>query len=94
MLPALLEGQEDIKALAELAQGHLRKKRADLERALAGMAPGNNESGGKQRSGKTRQGHNYLLRGLVLVAHYAARKKHHSLRSLYYRLAARRVGAR
>lgn len=58
--------------------------------AWAGMAPGNNETGGKQRSGKTRKGNKYLKRGLVLAAHSAARKKHNYLRSLYYRLKSRR----
>jgi transposase len=58
--------------------------------AWAGVAPGNNETGGKQRSGKTRKGNKYLKQGLVLAAHGAARKKNNYLRSLYYRLSARR----
>lgn len=58
--------------------------------AWAGISPGNNETGGKQRSGKTRKGNKYLKRGLVLAAHCAAHKKHCYLRSLYYRLSARR----
>ena len=58
--------------------------------AWAGVAPGNNETGGKRRSGKTRKGNRYLQRGLVLAAHAAARTKHTYLRSLYHRLAARR----
>ncbi len=36
MIEAILEGQSDPKTLAELAQGKLRKKRAELERALTG----------------------------------------------------------
>lgn len=62
--------------------------------AWAGVAPGNNQTGGKQRSGKTRQGNKYLKRALALAAHGAARKKNCYLRSLYYRLAARRGKAR
>jgi transposase len=62
--------------------------------AWAGVAPGNNETGGKRRSGKTRKGNRYLQRGLVLAARAAARKKHTYLRSLYYRLAARRGKSR
>ena len=58
--------------------------------AWAGVAPGNNETGGKRRSGKTRKGNRYLKRGLVLAARAAARTKHTYLRSLYHRLAARR----
>jgi transposase len=62
--------------------------------AWAGVAPGNNQTGGKQRSGKTRKGNQYLQCGLVLAAHGAARKKECYLRSLYYRLAARRDKAK
>lgn len=58
--------------------------------AWAGVAPGNNETGGKQRSGKTRKGNQYLQRGLVIGAHAAARTKQTYLHSLYARLAARR----
>lgn len=173
ILRALLEGQEDPKALAELAKGRLRSKRAELERALegqmtdhhrfllsdllvhldflneqiakveermeakleqmppfqeavrlldtipgvdrqlailivaeigvdmsrfpsarhlcawSGVAPGNNETGGKQRSGKARQGNKYLKSSLTLAAHGASRTKGTYLRSFYYRLAPR-----
>ncbi len=174
ILRALVAGQEDPKNLAELAKGTLRKKRAELERALvgrmtahhrfllsqllaqvdfldeqiaileermkalldqspsftqaverldtipgvnrplailivseigvdmsrfpsdrhlaawAGVAPGNNETGGKQRSGKARKGNRHLTTGLVLGAHAASSQKNTYLRALYYRLAARR----
>jgi transposase len=36
MLEAIVDGQSDVVVLAELAQGRLRAKRADLERALEG----------------------------------------------------------
>src|SRR5215470_1379102 len=36
MLQALLAGQRDVGALAEMAQGRLRSKRAELEQALRG----------------------------------------------------------
>jgi len=62
--------------------------------AWAGVAPGNNETGGKRRSGKTRQGNKYLQRALVLAAHSAARTKHTYLRALYHRLASRRGKSR
>lgn len=62
--------------------------------AWAGVAPGNHETGGKQRSAKVRQGNRYLKRALVLAAHGAANQKHSYLRSLYYRLAARRGKSR
>ena len=58
--------------------------------AWAGMAPGQNETGGKQRSGKTRKGNRYLKRALVQAAHGAAHKKGSYLKALYQRLASRR----
>jgi transposase len=178
ILRALLDGQTDPKVLADLAQGRLRQKRAQLERALtgtltphqrfmlsdllmqvdflderivaieaeieahlaalpafeeavrlldtipgvnrmaaativaeigvdmtrfpsdrhltawAGVAPGNNESGGKQLSGKARRGNKHLRRILTLVAHAAANTKDTYLRSLYYRLKTRRGASR
>jgi transposase len=58
--------------------------------AWAGVAPGNNETGGKRRLGQTRQGNKYLCSGLVLGAQGAARTKGSYLQSLYHRIAARR----
>jgi transposase len=58
--------------------------------AWAGVAPGNNETGGKKRSGRVRQGNKYLQSGLVLAANAASRTKNCYLRALYSRLAARR----
>ncbi|HEY3080232.1 MAG TPA: IS110 family transposase [Chloroflexota bacterium] len=156
MLAALLAGTADPAAMAELAKGKLRTKRAELERALtgrmrahhrrlvamhlahidfldeqvaelsariaehlrpfeaellrletipgvkrrtaevlaaeiglrmaqfpsarhlaawAGMAPGNNESAGKRKGGKTRKGSKWLRRALVEAARAAARTK-------------------
>ena len=43
--------------------------------AWSGVAPGNDESAGKQRSGKTRQGNQALRTGLTQLAHAAARTK-------------------
>jgi transposase len=178
ILHALLEGQTDPKVLADLAQGRLRQKREQLERALkgtlsahqrfmltdlllqldflderiaaveaeieshlvalpafaeavrlldtipgvnrmaaativaeigvdmsrfpsdrhltawAGVAPGSNESGGKQLSGKARRGNKYLRRILTLVARAAASTKDTYLRALYYRLKSRRGASR
>jgi transposase len=58
--------------------------------AWTGVAPGNDESAGKRRSGKTRQGHRALRTGLTHMAHAAARTKGTYLSALYQRLAARR----
>jgi len=58
--------------------------------AWAGVAPGNNESAGKQRSSKTRQGNHTLRAGLTQLAHAAVHTKDTYLAALYRRLAARR----
>jgi transposase len=58
--------------------------------AWSGVAPGNDESAGKQRSGKTRQGNQALRTGLTQLAHAAARTKGTYLSALFQRLAARR----
>ncbi len=58
--------------------------------AWSGVAPGNDESAGKQRSGKIRQGNRALRTGLTQLAHEAACTKDTSLSALYHRLAARR----
>jgi transposase len=58
--------------------------------AWAGVAPGNDESGGKRLSGRVRQGNQSLRRVLVQAAHAAARTKGTYLSSLFHRLAGRR----
>jgi transposase len=59
----------------------------------AGMCPGNDESAGKRRSGRTRRANPWLRAALVEAARAAARGKHTYLGAFYRRLAARR-GAR
>jgi transposase len=58
--------------------------------AWSGVAPGNDESAGKKRSGKTRQGNQALRTGLTQLAHAAARTKGTYLAALDQRLATRR----
>jgi transposase len=58
--------------------------------AWTGVAPGNDESAGKQRSGRTRKGNRALRTGLPQMAHAAARTQGTYLSVLYQRLAARR----
>jgi transposase len=58
--------------------------------AWSGVAPGHDESAGKQRSGKTRKGNQVLRAGLTQLAHGAVRTKGTYLSALYRRLAARR----
>lgn len=56
----------------------------------AGMCPGNNQSAGKRRRGKTRKGSRWLRRALVEAAHGAARTKQSYFNALYHRVASRR----
>jgi transposase len=56
----------------------------------AGMCPGNNESGGKHRSGKTRKGSKWLRSALTESARAAARSKGTYLSAQYHRLKGRR----
>jgi len=58
--------------------------------AWRGVAPGNDESAGQQRSGKTRKGHRALRTGLTPLAHAAALTKGTYVSALSHRLAARR----
>ena len=63
---------------------------ADHLASWAGMCPGNNESAGKRKSGRTRKGSPWLRRALIEAAHGAAHTKHKYFQALYRRLAARR----
>lgn len=56
----------------------------------AGMAPGNNESAGKRKSGRTRKGNKSLRSTLTEAARAAARTKDTYLSAQYGRIAARR----
>ena len=55
-----------------------------------GLCPGQNESAGKRRTGKTRKGNRALRGALVEAAHGAVRKKGSYLGAQYRRIAARR----
>lgn len=56
----------------------------------AGICPGQNESAGKRKSGKTRKGSKWLRKTLIESARAAARTKETYLAERYRRLAARR----
>jgi transposase len=56
----------------------------------AGMCPGNNESAGKHRSGKTRHGDPWLQSTLVEAAWAASRTHHTSMRARFHRITQRR----
>jgi transposase len=56
----------------------------------AAMCPGQNESAGKRRSGKTRQGNRYLRATLVQAALAAKRKNGSALQARYHRVKRQR----
>lgn len=58
--------------------------------AWAGVAPGNNESAGKRRSGRTRKGNRPLCAALNQAANAASHTKATYLSAQYHRLAGRR----
>jgi hypothetical protein len=76
--------------LAEIGIDMTRFGTASRLAAWSGVAPGNDESAGKQRSGKTRKGNQVLRAGLTQLAHGAVRTKGTYVSALYRRLAARR----
>lgn len=53
----------------------------------AGMCPGNDESAGKRRSGRTSKGSHWLRRALTEAAWAASRKRNSYARGKYHRLA-------
>jgi transposase len=55
-----------------------------------GVCPGKNESAGKRRNSRTRDGNKWLKRVLVEAAWAATREKNSYLAALYYRLVPRR----
>ncbi len=59
--------------------------------AWAGLCPGNNQSAGKRRHGRTRRGNLTLREVLIECAHAAARTHHCRFRGYYKALTVRRV---
>jgi transposase len=55
-----------------------------------GICPGNNESAGKRKSGRTTRGNRWLKALLVQTAHGASQTKGTYLKAFYHRVAARR----
>lgn len=77
-------------AVSELGIDMSRFPSADHAAAWAGVASGNNESGGKRRSARTRKGNRALREALIEAAHAAAHTKDTYLSALYHRITARR----
>jgi transposase len=76
--------------VAEIGTDMSRFPTANHLASWAGVAPGNNESAGKKRSGKVKKGNKPL--GVILnqAAHSAAHTKNTYLSAQYHRLAGRR----
>jgi transposase len=77
--------------VAEIGTDMSRFPSAGHLAAWAGVAPGNNESAGKRRAGRTRKGNLHLKVGLVQAARAAVRSKGTYLAAQYRRLV-RRIG--
>jgi transposase len=60
----------------------------------AGVCPGNNESAGKRRTGRTRKGNQWLRSALIQAAWAASRTKNTYLSAHFQRISARRGAKR
>ncbi len=100
---AVLQRLETIKGVsrvtawslvAEMGTNMEQFPTADHLASWAGVCPGNNESAGKRKSGKTRPGNRWLRRALCEAAWAAAHSKDNYLSAQFKRLAIRRGSKR
>jgi transposase len=80
--------------VAEIGLDMSRFKSAAQLASWAGMCPGNRESAGQSKGGKTRKGNGWLRQALVEASWAASRSKGTSLHATYHRLTGRRGGKR
>lgn len=86
-------GVDRVTACSLVAEIGVEMKQFPTAQQLASWAalcPGNHESAGKRKSGKTRDGNKWLRRSLCQAAWAASRKKDCYLAAQFKRLAARR----
>jgi len=76
--------------IAEIGVDMTRLPSAGHLASWAGMCPGNNESAGKRKSGKTRKGNSWLRTALIEAAHASSRTRNTYLGAQYHRLITRR----
>jgi transposase len=76
--------------IAEIGTDMERFPTADHLASWAGMSPGNDQSAGKRRSGRTTKGDRWLRQTLTQAAWAASHTKATYLSAQYHRLAARR----
>lgn len=76
--------------IAELGTDMSRFPNANHAASWAGLAPGKNESAGRNRSSKTNKGNPYLKTALVEAAHAAGKSKNNYLAAQFKRLSSRR----
>lgn len=76
--------------LAEIGQDMTRFPTSGHISSWAGVCPGNNESAGKRRNGKTRKGNKILKSTLVECAQSAVRRRDTFFYAQYQRIAMRR----
>lgn len=76
--------------LAEIGHDMTRFASASHLASWAGLCPGNHESAGRRRSGKTRFGNRWLKQMLVQCAWSASRTRRSYFHGMYQRIKARR----
>jgi transposase len=88
-----IPGMDQVTACSLVAEIGVNMRQFPTAQHLAswaGVCPGNHESAGKRKSGKTRDGNRWLRRTLCQAAWAATRKKNCYLSAQFKRLAARR----